>query len=121
MEWDDDEDRDKDPPRLSTEDGYSNDDSDGNGNDKNEDDGVPVEAFSEDSVGEEETLASSPVITSRGRIIRPPSILNPIMTGKSHGNSRDQGVDSPLVGKYHPDDNMESIDCQYAGAGYTTK
>ena len=27
----------------------------------------------------------------------------------------------PLVGKYHSDDNRDNIDCQYAGAGYSTK
>ena len=43
------------------------------------------------------------------------------MTGKSNGNSRDQGVNFPLVGKYHPDNNRDSIDCQYAGASYKTK
>ena len=43
------------------------------------------------------------------------------MTGKSHGNSCDQGVNFPQVGKYRPDDNRDCIDSQYAGAGYTTK
>ena len=37
------------------------------------------------------------------------------------GNSRDQGVNFPLVGKYCPDDDRDCIDSQYAGAGYTTK
>ena len=27
----------------------------------------------------------------------------------------------PLVGKYHPDDDRDSIDFQYSGAGYKTK
>ena len=27
----------------------------------------------------------------------------------------------PLVGKYHPDNNRDCIDCQYVGAGYKTK
>ena len=43
------------------------------------------------------------------------------MTSKSNGNSRDQGVNFPLVGKYNPDNNRDSIDCQYIGAGYKTK
>ena len=50
-----------------------------------------------------------------------PNILIPTMTGKSHGNSRDQGVNYPLVGKYYPNDDRDRIDCQYAGAGYKTK
>ena len=43
------------------------------------------------------------------------------MLNKSHRNSRDEGVNFPLVGKYHPDDDWDSIDCQYVGtgAGYT--
>ena len=43
------------------------------------------------------------------------------MNGKSNGNSRDQGVNFPLVGKYHPDNDRDCIDCQYAVAGYKTK
>ena len=43
------------------------------------------------------------------------------MIGESHVNSCDQGVKFPLVGKYHPDEDRYSIDCQYAGSGYTTK
>ena len=43
------------------------------------------------------------------------------MTLTSHGNSRDEGVSFPLVGKYHSDDDRDNIDCQYAGAGYITK
>ena len=45
------------------------------------------------------------------------------MTGKRHGNSRsrDEGVNSPLVGKHHSDDDRDNIDCWYAGAGYSTK
>ena len=43
------------------------------------------------------------------------------MNGKIHGNSRDQGVNPPLVGKYHPDDDRDRIYCQYAGDGYNTK
>ena len=45
------------------------------------------------------------------------------MTGKRHGSSRsqDEGENFPLVGKYHSDDNRDNIDCQYAGAGYSTK
>ena len=43
------------------------------------------------------------------------------MTGKSHGESRDEGVNFPLIGKYQADDDRENINSQYAGAGYTTK
>ena len=61
--------------------------------------------------------------TRRGRVIRPPNNLIPTMTVKRHENSRsrDEGVNFPLVGKYHSDDNRDNIDCQYAGAGYSTK
>ena len=43
------------------------------------------------------------------------------MTGKSHGNSRDEGVNFPLVGKYHLDGGRDSIDWQYVCMGYSTK
>ena len=42
------------------------------------------------------------------------------MTGNTHGNSRDQGVNLTLVRKYHPDNDRDSIDCNYAGASYKT-
>ena len=63
-----------------------------------------VETLDEDSVGEDAEMATptvSPVQrTSRGRIIRKPNNFVPTMTGKSHGESRDEGVNFPLVGKY---------------------
>ena len=43
------------------------------------------------------------------------------MTSKSHGNIRDQGVNFPLVGKCRPENDRDSIECQYAGASYKTK
>ena len=50
------------------------------------------------------------------------------MTGKSHGESRDEGVNFPLVGKYQyamrgieDREDRQDINSQYAGAGYTTK
>ena len=104
-------------PMLTTED----DNSDSDGDDENEDDGTPADTLNEDSVGDEETPVSSPVQrTLSGRVTRNPNSLIPIMTGKSHGKSRDQGVNFPLVGNYHPDNDRDSIYCTYAGAGYKT-
>ena len=57
VEMDEYEDGDDDLPRLTTED----DNSDSNGNNKNEDDSTPADALNEDSVGDEETPVSSPV------------------------------------------------------------
>ena len=112
-----DEDGNDDLPRLATED----DNSDSNEDDGNKEDGTPADTLNEDSVGNEETPVSSPVQkTSSGRVPRKPNIIIPTMTGKSHGNSRDQGVNFPLVGKYHPDNDRDCIDCQYAGDGYKT-
>ena len=92
VELDEDEYGDDDIPRLTTED----DDSDSNGNDKNEDDGTPADTLNEDSVGNEETPVSSPVqSTSSSRVTRKPNILIPTMTGKIHGNSRDTRSEFP--------------------------
>ena len=127
VQSDDDENRDDDLPRLTTEDDQSNSnsDSDSGGNDDGKDDCTPADVFGEDSVGNdvgtEEVTVSTPVVTARGRVIRKPNNCVPTMTGKSHGNSRDQGVNFPLVGKYRPDDDRDCIDSQYAGAGYMTK
>ena len=55
-----------------------------------------------------------------GRVTKKPNSLIPTTAGKSHGNSCDQGVYFPLLGKYHPDDDRDSIYCQYAGASYKT-
>ena len=121
------------PPELITrydddssddedEEDASNSDSDSDNDDLDE--GTRAEEFDEDSVGDEVPDVPSPVQrTQRGRVIRPPNSLIPTMTGRRHGNSRsqDEGVNFPLVGKYHPDDNRGNIDCQYAGAGYSTK
>ena len=43
------------------------------------------------------------------------------MDGKSHGNSRDVGVDFPLLEEFDPVDNRDDINCQYVGAGCSTK
>ena len=106
----------------------SDSDSDSDGDDDSEDDeeknNVHKEEFDEDSVGDEVPDVPSPVQKSRrGRPIRKPNNLIATMTGKRHGSSRsqDEGVNPPLVGKYHSDDNRDNIDCQYAGAGYSTK
>ena len=104
----------------------SNSDSDGDDDSDDDEEGnnVHEEEFDEDSVGDEVSEMPSPVQRTRsGRPIRPPNNLIPTMTGKRHGNSRsrDEGVNSPLVGKYHLDDNRDNIDCQYVGAGYSTK
>ena len=80
-------------PRLITEDDQSDSDSesDSYGDDDDEDDGTPVDAFDEDSVGDnigtEELPVSSPVVTGSGRVIRKPNNFVPTMTSKSHGNS----------------------------------
>ena len=98
--------------------------SDSDSNSNEEENNLHGEEFDEDSVGDEDATVPSPVQRTRfGRPIRPPNNLIPTMTGKRHGNSRgcDEGVNLPLVGKYHPDDNRDNIDCQYADAGYSTK
>ena len=119
VESDNDEDEDGDLTRLTTEDDQSNSDSDGDGDgdDEEGDNGTSADAFDEDIVGDEEVTVPSPVVTLRGRVSRPPNNFVPTMTGKIHGNSRDQGVNFPLVGNYCPDNDMDSIDSQYAGAG----
>ena len=102
----------------------SNSDGDGDSGDDEEGNNVHEEEFDEDSVGNEVPEVPSPVQRTRfGRSIRPPNNLIPTMTGTHHGNSRsrDEGVNFPLVGKYHLDHNRDNIDCQYAGAGYSTK
>ena len=47
------------------------------------------------------------------------------MTGKSHGESRDEGVNSLFIRRYkyamRTLEDRENIKSQYAGAGYTTK
>ena len=93
------------------------DNSDSDEDDANVEDGTPANTLNEDSVDNE----TSPVQRKSGRVTRKPNVIIPIMTGKSNGNSRDQGVNFPLVGKYHPDNDRYCIDCQYAGAGYKTK
>ena len=103
-------------PELTPD--YEEVDSDSN----DEEDSVHDEEFDEDSVGDEEpTVSSTGQRTSSGRVSRPPNRLNPTMTGKIRGNSRDEGVDFPLVGKYQSDDDRDNIYYQYACAGYSTK
>ena len=80
-------------------------------------DGTPADTLTEDIFGNE----ASPMQRTSGRVTRKPNFIIPTMNRKIHGNSRDQGVIFPLVGKYHLDDDRESIDCQYAGNGYKTK
>ena len=103
------------PPDMISDD-YSDSESDSDSEDENEDEDTiakededtVADAFDEDSVGDAEILASiqeipvsSPVQrTSRGRVTRRPSNFVPTMTGKSHGNSRDIGVNSPLLEYY---------------------
>ena len=80
-------------------------------------DDAPAVTFNESTVGNE----ASPVQRTSGRVTRKPNIIISTMTGKSHGNSCDQGVNFPLVGKYHPDNDRDSIDYQYAVAVYKTR
>ena len=90
-----DEVRDDDLPRLTTEDNdidSDEDDSDSNEDDKNVEDGTPADTLNEDSVGNE----ASPLQRTSGRVTRNPNVIIPTMTGKIHGNSRDQGVNFPL-------------------------
>ena len=115
-----DEDDDDDLPRLTTEDDDSNSneyDSNSDEDKKNVEDGTPADILNEDSVDNE----SSPVPKTSSRFTRKPNVIIPTVTSKSHGNSRDQGVNFPLVGKYHPDNDRDCIACQYAGASYKTK
>ena len=74
------------------------------GNDSNDDNSDG----DDDSVGNEE-------------VSRPPNKLNPTMTGKSHGNKRDVGVNLPMVGRFISDYDRDNIDYQYACASYTIK
>ena len=101
-------------------DGEGDSESDGDDDSKDDEEGnnVHEEEFDEDSVGDEVPDVPSPVQRTRfGRPIRPPNRLNPTMTGKRHGNSRtrDEGVNFPLVGKYHPDDNRDPVPCREHG------
>ena len=114
-----DEDGYDDLPRLTTEDDNSDsdeDDSDSNEDDKNVENGTPADTLNEDRVGNEASL----VQRTPSRVTRNPNVIIPTMTGKSHGNSCDQGVNFPLVGKYNPDNDRDCIDCKYAGASYKT-
>ena len=100
--YDDDSSDDEDSDYESYSDSDGDDDSEGDEEGNN----VHEEEFNEDSVGDEVPDVPSPVQrTQRGRPIRKPNNLIPTMTGKRHGSSRsrDEGVNSPLVGKYyHP-------------------
>ena len=102
--------RDDDIPRLTTEDDDSDSDEDNRDSDEddaNVEDGTPENTLNEDSVDNK----TSPVQRTSGRVTRKPNVLIPTMTRKSHGNIRDQGVNFPLVGKYHPDNNKDCIEC----------
>ena len=91
-------------------------DVDSDSNDKEE--SVNDKGFDGASVGDEEaTIPSTGQRTRSGRVSRPPNSLIITMTGKSHDNSRDERVNFRLLGKYHPDDDRDNIDCQYADAG----
>ena len=121
------DDNDDEPPELitrydddSSDDGDNEDardsysDSNGDGDSGNNEKGnnFHKEEFDEDSVGDEVPDVPSPVQRTRpGRVIRRPNNLIPTMTGKRHENSRsrDEGVNFPLVGKYHPDNYNESV------------
>ena len=92
--------------------GYSDSESDSDSEDENEDDDsiakevedTGVDALDENSVGDTAEIAlpsPTPVQrTSRGRVIRKPNNFVPTITGKSHGESRDEGVNFPMIGKY---------------------
>ena len=120
--YNDDSSDDEDSDYESKSESNSNDDDDSEDNE--EENNVHEEEFDEDSVGEDVPDVPSPVQRTRGgRPIKKPNNVIPTMTGKRHGSSRsqDQGVNFPLVGKYHPDDIRDDIDCQYACASYSTK
>ena len=92
--------------------GYSDSESDSDSEDENEDEDTIAEevedtvvnALDEDSVGNAAEIAvpmaSPEQRITRGRVIRKPNNFVPTMTGKSHGESRDEGVNFPLIGKY---------------------
>ena len=80
----------------------------------------------DNSVYEEDTVedVQEPVVhrTRSGRVTRPPNNLEPHHRHgrQAHGNSRDSGVNFPLIVKSRGSE-VDRIECQYTGAGYTTR
>ena len=80
----------------------------------------------DDSVyeGDEVEDIPEPVIQIKryGRVTHPPNNLE-LSHGpdrKAHGNSRDAGVNYPLIGNSSVSEG-DCIECQYTGAGYTKR
>ena len=80
----------------------------------------------DNSIYEEDEVEDIPEhviqITRSGRVTRPPNNLEPRHGPgwQAHGNSRDAGVNFPLIGKSSGSE-VDCIDFQYTGAGYTTR